>query len=213
MKKYLSKILSYLIFIFMFLFISSACLAEKLAGPTPTSTSSPTPIPENVAKGETAQGAYFEAKIIDSRSIKTITLCHQDFILEPPQKWIVVIVELQNITPQEHTLQLFTASGTKFYYGLTTQDEVVGLSGFVLPRSISGDKADGFFAGSYCGGYNLHDDYDQEYGFGYNRDNGSVFLTYEVKPGNTIQIGLVYTLEDTQSLKAIEFYSDYLLVD
>jgi len=101
----------------MFLFISSACLAEKLAGPTPTSTSSPTPIPENVAKGETAQGAYFEAKIIDSRSIKTITLCHQDFILEPPQKWIVVILELQNITTHEHTFNFSLQVGQNSIMG------------------------------------------------------------------------------------------------
>lgn len=188
-------------------------MAEKFAGPTPISTSSPTPIPEYIAKGEPDRGSYFNAKIIDSRNIKTITLCHQDFVLEPSQKWIVVIVELENITTQEHTLNFSTASGTKFFFGLTVQEEVVGLSGFVLPKSISGDKADGFIAGSYCGGYTLHDDSDQEYGFYYNPGDGNVFLDYEVKPGNAVQIGLVYTLEENQSLKAIEYYCNYLLLD
>ena len=197
---------------FIFFALISCNGSSQTLRPTKTPMIIPTLTPSpDLPAGETYRDAWWEVSIQDHMDIDTVHMTGaKEAVVFPPLKWVVVIIQVKNIDENNRDLNIIKGmEGRK--EALSVNGDPIDLSGFIWPNSISDREASGYVAGVWTGLSRFHDDNDQEWKVRGN-DVGDLSLTAEIEPGNIIEIGLLYTLGQSQNLKGIYFRQNQLML-
>lgn len=216
-------VISSMLGIVIILMFTNACFVTQILGPkktptntpsptktfTPTPSPTPTPLP-NLPVGQVFTGKTWELSVIDTQSIDEINMLG-GVIVSPSSgnRWMAVVISMKNITDEEHLA--FFSEGLK--QAVSTQQERIPISGFILPGTISGKSATGMVAGTFLGELSISDENENVISFFGQPD--SFNFDYTVQPGNSVEIGLLYALQPGQDILGIDFDSSspFMLVN